>query len=143
MHDRLVYVSRAAPGIGARDAYDIIRVSHNHNSRFGLTGALILIDGHFLQVLEGDPFQVRTLYARIAADPRHTNLELRQSTRIAQLSFASEWMALRHDDGIDAPTRQAHGYAPGFPPDRFDGDRLVAFVSACCRAHLDGQRLAS
>ena len=50
MHDRLVYVSRAALGIGAGEAYDNIRVSHNRNSRYGLTGALILFDGHFLQV---------------------------------------------------------------------------------------------
>jgi hypothetical protein len=140
MYERIVYVSRAAPGIGARDAYDIIRVSHNRNGRYGMTGALLLVDGHFLQVLEGDGFRIRERYARIATDPRHTDVELRQSRRIQQLSFVGEWMALRHDDEIAPHTREAHGYAPGFPTDHFDGDRLVAFAVACCSAHAQSQR---
>ncbi len=142
MLERLVYVSRAATGITARDAYDIIRVSHNRNSRYGLTGALILIDGHFLQVLEGDAFRIRERYARIAADPRHTEVELRQSVRIQELRFADEWMALRHDEEIALATREAYGYSPGFPADRFDGDRLVAFAFACCGMHVEGQQSA-
>lgn len=140
MRERLVYVSRAAPGIGAREAYDIIRVSHNRNSRYGLTGALMLVDGHFLQVLEGDAIRVRERYARIATDPRHTDVVLRQSAGIEQLSFGNDWMAMRLDDEITHATREAHGYSPGFPADRFDGDRLVAFALACCRAHGDGRQ---
>jgi hypothetical protein len=139
MHERIVYVSQVAPGIGARDAYDIIRVAHNRNSRFGLTGALILVDGHFLQVLEGDGFRLRERYARIATDPRHTGVELRQSRSIQELSFVGEWMALRHDGEVDQATRDAHGYVPGFPVDRFDGERLVAFALACCGSHLGGR----
>jgi hypothetical protein len=139
MYERLVYVSCAAPGIGAREAYDIIRVSHNRNSRYSLTGALILVDGFFLQVLEGDAFQLKTRYARIVTDPRHTDVDLRQSTRVQQLSFADDWMALRHDEDITPSMREEFGYRPGFPVERFDGDRLVAFTLACCRAHVDGQ----
>jgi hypothetical protein len=142
MRERLVYVSRAALGIGAREAYDIIRVSHNRNSRYGLTGALILFDGHFLQVLEGDAIRLRERYARIATDPRHTDVVLRQCAAVRHLSFESDWMAMRHDDEITHATRERYGYSPGFPADRFDGDRLVAFALACCRAHVDGQQSA-
>ncbi len=134
MHERVVYVSRAAPGTGAAEAYDIIRVSHNRNSRFGLSGALIFVDGFFLQVLEGDGVSVRERYARILTDPRHTAVEMRQSTQTAQRSFGGDWMALRRDDEIGPAVRQAFGYAPGFPAERFDGDRLVAFALACCAA---------
>ena len=133
MNERIVYTSQAAPGVGAREAYDIIRVSHNRNSQFGLTGALIFLDDHFLQVLEGDGWQLRDRYAVIAADPRHTHVVLRQSIRIDRLSFPDEWMALRHGDGVSAATRLAFGYAPGFPAPQFDGDGLAAFALACCR----------
>jgi hypothetical protein len=139
MYERVVYVSRAAAGIGARDAYDIIRVSHNRNSQYSLSGALILVDGFFLQVLEGDGFQLKARYARIATDPRHTEVDLRQSARVEQLSFADEWMALRHDGDITQAVRDEFGYRPGFPVAHFDGDRLVAFALACCRAHVEGQ----
>lgn len=137
MYERLVYVSRAAASVKAPDAYDIIRVSLNRNSRYGLTGALILIDGYFLQVLEGDTYQVRERFERIATDARHTDVELRQSARIPHLGFADEWMALRHDDEVTHAVRDAFGYAPGFPADRLDGDRLVAFALACCRAQAE------
>lgn len=140
MHERLVYVSRAVPDIGPRDAYDIIRVAQNRNSRYGVTGALILVDGHFLQVLEGDAFRIRERYARIAIDPRHTQIEVRQSRCIQQLTFSDEWMALRHDNEVTQITRETFGYAPGFPADRFDGDRLVAFALACYRAQVPCQQ---
>ncbi len=139
MTERIVYVSRAAPGIAARDAYDIIRVSHNRNSKLGLTGALIFLDGHFLQVLEGDRFRVRERLAAISADPRHSGLELRQTAAAPVRAFADDWMALRLGDGISEATRQAFGYVPGFPPERFNADQLVAFAQACCRDHAVGQ----
>jgi len=135
MSERIVYTSRAAPGVGPREAYDIIRVSHNRNSHYGLTGALILLDDHFLQVLEGDGYALRERYAVIAADPRHTGVSMRQAMTTARPTFPDEWMALRHGDGITDATRRAFGYAPGFPATQFDGDKLVAFALACCREH--------
>lgn len=134
MIERIVYVSRAAPGIGLREAYDIIRTAHNRNRQHNLTGALILIDGHFLQVLEGDAWQVRERFARIATDPRHSHVEVRLQDRVAQPTFGGEWMALRHGDAIPAELRDAHGYVPGMPADRMDGAALVAFAQAACGA---------
>ena len=145
MFERVIYVSRATPGVDAGSVYDIIRVSHNRNSRFGLTGALIFLDGYFLQVLEGDGFQVRDRFSVIAADPRHTDVVLRQSARMPHLTFATEWMALRQGVDILQATKQAFGYAPGFPADRFDADKLAAFTLACCTAYgerTDGAQAA-
>ena len=131
MFERVIYVSRAAEGVGMVDAYDIIRVAHNRNSSFGLTGALVFADGWFAQVLEGEPFHVRERYARIAADPRHHDVDLRQQTPIAELTFPGEWMALRNDDDLGDDLRQEWNYAPGFPADGFDGERLHQFMLAC------------
>jgi hypothetical protein len=69
MLERIVYVSKACKELGARDAYEITRVAHNRNSRCGLTGALIMLDGHFLQVLEGDGFHLDQRLAAIRSDP--------------------------------------------------------------------------
>lgn len=136
MIERIVYVSRAAPGIGLPQAYDIIRTAHNRNRQHHLTGALILIDGHFLQVLEGDRWRLRERFARITADPRHTQLQVRMQGMVAQPTFAGEWMALRHGDAIPAELRAAHGYLPGMPADRMDGPALVAFAQAACGTAL-------
>lgn len=132
MFERVVYVSRAAPGVSARDCYDIIRTAHNRNSRFGLTGALLSLDGHFVQVLEGDRHAVRERFQRIAADPRHTAVDLRQSLSCDTRLFPQDWMALRSDAEIDPEVLSRFGYLPGLPAAHFDGERIAAFVQACC-----------
>lgn len=132
MFERLVYVSRAAPGVGARDCYDIIRVAHNRNSQFGLTGALLLLDGHFVQVLEGDRHRVRERFRVIATDARHTAVELRQSLASDTPLFPQDWMALRSEAEIAPAVKARFGYRPGLPASQFDGERIAAFVQACC-----------
>jgi Sensors of blue-light using FAD len=131
MLERVVYVSRAAAGIGMTDAYDIIRVAHNRNSSFGLTGALLFSDGWFVQVLEGESFCVRERYARIASDPRHEQVDLRQQITIEEPAFPGEWMALKSGSDVDGALKVEFGYEPGFPAERFDGERLHAFMLAC------------
>ncbi|MDO9286167.1 MAG: BLUF domain-containing protein [Aquabacterium sp.] len=135
MFERLVYVSRAAPGITARDCYDIIRVAHNRNSQFGLTGALLFLDGYFIQVLEGDRFRMRERFQVIAADRRHTDVDLRQTVACDETLFTGEWMALRSDAEVDPAVKARFGYRPGLPADAFGGEQIVAFVQACCQQH--------
>ncbi len=129
--DRLVYVSRAAKHVGARDAYDIIRTSHNRNARDGLTGALVFLDGWFLQVLEGDAFHLAQRYARIERDPRHEAIDVREHASKVERLFPAEWMALRLDDDVSAAIREQFAYRPGFPAEQFSPNRLIAFIRAC------------
>jgi Sensors of blue-light using FAD len=131
MLERVVYTSHATAGVGMTDAYDIIRVAHNRNSTFNLTGALLLIDGCFVQVLEGESFYVRERYERIAVDPRHEQVELREQTAIESVSFPGEWMALKSGIDVDEQIKQEFNYEPGFPAESFDGSRLHEFMLAC------------
>jgi hypothetical protein len=135
---RIAYVSRAAGHIGPAETYEIVRGAHNRNRRNGLTGALLFADGHFVQVIEGDPFNVRRRFERIAADPRHHAVTLRLEQPVHERLFADDWMALRLGTELQSGPAEAvcreFGYEPGLPAERFPGPRLVAFVAACCRA---------
>jgi len=130
---RIAYVSRAAEGLGEEAIYDIIRTAHNRNCAAGLTGALLIMDGHFIQVLEGDAFRVRECFKAIAADRRHTDMDLRHSARSRQMIFSDEWMAVRHGSEIPAELKTRFGYQPGLPRELFSGDAVVAFVRVCCQ----------
>ena len=132
MFERLVYVSRAAAGTCASTVYDIIRTSHNRNSALGLTGGLLFIDGHFVQVLEGERVRVRERFERIARDERHSQVEVRHIQASERPVFPGEWMAVRHDAEISPELRAAFAYEPGLPAERFDGERIAAFVLAAC-----------
>lgn len=136
MYEQLVYVSRASPGVGPRDCHDIIRVAHNRNRMLGLTGGLLLLDGHFVQVLEGERQRVQERYAAIARDPRHAAIQLRGQRASDRLRFAGEWMALRHRDELPPGLLEQLGYRPGLPAHLFDAARLVDFVETCCTAPL-------
>ena len=52
----------------------IFKTSIRHNKRDGITGALALPDGTFVQVIEGDKDKVHLLMERIRLDSRHESV---------------------------------------------------------------------
>ena len=136
MLERIVYVSRAAAGVGDRDVYRIIRGAHARNGPEGLTGALIFLDGWFAQLVEGPPAAVGRAFARIAADPRHHGLGLRVRAAALLPLFPGQAMALRLRGCLPEPLLAGFDYRPGFPVDAFPVDVLTEFMVRACRQHL-------
>jgi hypothetical protein len=85
---RLLYASRAVAPIGADDMLRILRQSKANNPAQGITGVLCCSEDIFLQVLEGGRAAVNRLYNRIAADPRHKDVELLSYQHIGERRFA-------------------------------------------------------
>ena len=85
---RLMYASRAVDGTGTDELLAILRQSKARNPENGITGVLCFSEGIFLQVLEGGRSAVNRLYNRIAADPRHTQVELLSYAEIGERRFA-------------------------------------------------------
>ena len=130
---RLVYVSRAAPGLGRADLYAIIRAAHSKNAAAGLSGALIHLDGWFAQVLEGPATALAATFARIRRDPRHQDLTLRSRERALTPLFRGQALALRSRACLDEGLLAAFGYRPGFPVETFPADVLIEFLVRACR----------
>lgn len=75
--ERLVYCSRARVDTGSLQTIsELLGVSRRNNARDGLTGALAVNDGWFLQVIGGPPHAVDSLLDRLGSDPRHTEIEI-------------------------------------------------------------------
>ena len=73
--ERLVYCSRACVDTTSLQALsELLGVSQRNNARDGLTGALAINDGWFLQVIEGPATALDGLLRRLDADPRHAEL---------------------------------------------------------------------
>jgi hypothetical protein len=133
MLERIVYVSRAAPGTGLDTVFGIIRQAHAGNGKAGLTGGLIFLDGGFAQVLEGPRAPLAAAFARIARDPRHQRVELRARERALCRLFQGQAMALRTRACLDQGLLEGFGYRPGFPVERFPADVLIEFAVRACR----------
>jgi hypothetical protein len=126
--ERLVAVSRAAPGVGLPEVFAIIRAAHGRNRAAGLTGALVHLDGWFAQVLEGERAPLTAAFGRIGRDPRHREIELRARERALCRLFRDHAMALRSRACLDQGLLDDFAYRPGFPVERFPSDVLVEFM---------------
>lgn len=89
--ERLVYCSRALVNTDSLQGIsEILGVSQRNNTRDGLTGALAVNDGWFLQVVEGQASALDRLLRRLEADPRHTELVVLSRRSISGRLF-SDW----------------------------------------------------
>jgi hypothetical protein len=89
----LFYRSRQTPEVAADLDYvvgQIIGSAIRRNRAVGLTGLLLVVQGHFVQALEGNIDHVRNTYARIAMDPRHHDLHI-ISQGPAEKRLFGEW----------------------------------------------------
>lgn len=90
---RLIYRSRQAADFSADLDFEvgqIIGTAIRRNRAVGLTGLLLVIQGHFIQALEGNIDEVRATYARISMDPRHCDLHI-ISQSVAENRLFAEW----------------------------------------------------
>lgn len=90
---RLMYASRAV-NLGPMDIKDILSSSQRNNQALGITGALCLSNGIFLQCLEGERSVVNALYHRILADRRHNGTEILAYDEVVKRMFTGWSMGL-------------------------------------------------
>lgn len=88
----ITYFSTAVESTTERNIVDIVEFSRTKNARLGITGVLLYVNGHIVQVLEGQQAAVEDLYKSIQADPRHTNVQTVISHPIAQRLFSHWYM---------------------------------------------------
>lgn len=116
---RLIYRSHSRiPDASERQELgDILRTARANNAAAGLTGALLLYNNWFAQVLEGPEDKVMTLFERIRADKRHDAVEIRQQSPAAPRLFTRWAMANvgEHNEPDIPLTATRDGVAEGAP----------------------------
>jgi hypothetical protein len=87
----IVYLSRADDSFRSRDLRHALKLAASqYNGQHDITGLLIYSRGIFVQVIEGPETAVRSLYADICVDSRHSEIELLCDAMIPLRRF-SEW----------------------------------------------------
>lgn len=99
MLHHVIYLSRATVvGFNDQQLQHSLRQATARNTALGVTGILLYGQEQFLQVLEGEPERVQTLYAHIRQDPRHREVTTYADKTIAQRAFAGWAMAYHPQD---------------------------------------------
>ena len=103
---RIVYRSRSRiePARSGLALSDILGVARSRNTALGITGALMLYQDWFAQVLEGDETRVRALFATIRDDGRHGSVQVTEQLGGVRRTFSRWAMAHVGEHGQpDAP----------------------------------------
>lgn len=87
---QVIYSSEASTPMQLDELEEVLVQARASNDAKGITGALVYVEGVFLQILEGDAEVVRDLMARISKDLRHQEVTVLKEGEAVSASF-SDW----------------------------------------------------
>lgn len=125
---RLLYVSRAVEKDSPRVIESILESSRSHNMGNGITGVLCYGGGVFLQAIEGGRSAVNTLYNHIAADKRHTGVELLHYQEITERRFGGWTMGQVNLSKLNTSIVLKYSEKPEFDPYAVSGQVSLALL---------------
>ena len=95
---QVIYISQATRPLDAGEIHDLVRKAATNNKKLEITGALLFLEGSFVQVLEGDSEAIGELLGKLSRDSRHCNLRLLSDIQIDSRQFKHWSMGL-----VDTP----------------------------------------
>jgi hypothetical protein len=87
---RIIYLSSATKFMSDFELNNLLEMARVNNKTKSITGLLLYIDGDFIQIIEGDDFEVNNLYSNIQFDKRHKNIICVSDEKITKRQFP-EW----------------------------------------------------
>ena len=92
---QLAYVSTASEHFDKVTLRDMLKEFNQRNTKAGITGTLLYMDGQFMQVLEGMAEAVTATFNRIRRDPRHHGIIILLQGAVQERRFSAWSMAFR------------------------------------------------
>ncbi len=87
---RIIYTSVSSTPMQQDNLEDLLEQAQGNNRGKGITGALVYVNGVFLQILEGERDAVQQLMQSISRDFRHERVTVLQAGDVAAAAF-SDW----------------------------------------------------
>lgn len=89
------YMSNQANVLSEKDIENLLFQIREKNKRLAITGLLLLIQGKFIQYIEGPEKEIENVYKKIKNDPRHNDLLLLDRGELEERQFNDWSMAYR------------------------------------------------
>lgn len=84
---RIIYLSSATKFMSDFELHNLLKIARANNKIKNITGLLLYIDGDFIQIIEGDEFEINNLYSNIQFDNRHKNIICVSDQKIVKRQF--------------------------------------------------------
>lgn len=118
---RLIYTSKAKP---PADNQAILEGAQSRNETLGITGGLVIVDGVFLQYLEGPAAEVSWLFEKILQDERHYGVKVLECRPIPKRLFDDWKMGVL--SWVDETKMIFRSFSPGHTLDLYETDPSTA-----------------
>lgn len=107
MLSQLVYVSTRKSNCTTEEIEKILASCKKNNPALDITGVLLYSDNKFLQLVEGEPKELKGLYDKIKEDHRHKNCVMISYSPIQERSFPNWHMGSKKlaDDTVNFNTQ--------------------------------------
>jgi len=117
MH-HIMYLSTALVLVPEAELKAMLTRWRQNNSRDQITGMLLYSGEHYVQLIEGDEADLRSLYAKITKDYHHTHIITLADGPINQRSFENWSMGFRSVDEASLAGLKGYIHPDGvtFPP---------------------------
>ena len=139
MLERLVYASHASAS-DSQDVAAILDWSRRVNPGLGVTGVLCLLDGVYMQCLEGEHDVLDLLFASIRIDRRHRDVTPLDRREVPRRMFADWSMALL--EWNDNTRDIFRSFSPGRKLDLYANDPGTAAPMLRALVRAPGWKLA-
>jgi hypothetical protein len=101
-------MSNQANVLNEKDIEDLLFQVREKNKRLAITGLLLLIQGKFIQYIEGPKNEIDKVYKKIKTDPRHNDLLLLDKGDLEERQF-SDW-SMAYQKVKDSEIEKLIGY---------------------------------
>jgi hypothetical protein len=136
---QLVYASNPSPESPV-DLENILVTARGRNKKLHVTGYLCFRNDSFLQVLEGSPAAVSSVYSSIANDRRHCNVVLLGYERAVGRRFSTWSMGYVADFGDGQGILLRYSGQAEFEPHQMDHRSAIEFLSDASGARRPSSR---
>jgi hypothetical protein len=136
---QLVYASNPSPESPV-DLENLLITARARNKRSHVTGYLCFRNNSFLQVLEGSPSAVSSVFSSIANDRRHSNVVLLGYEKVVCRRFSTWSMGYVADFGDGQGVLLRYSGLAEFEPHAMDHRSAVEFLSDVSGARRAGGR---
>ena len=96
-----IYASAATRPFSTAELTALLQRARETNEGLGVTGMLLHVEGSFFQVIEGPEHVLRTLFSRISADKRHSQVTKIIWEPIAERTFDAWTMGFHQISRVD------------------------------------------
>ena len=121
---RLVYMSKSVKLMDQASLLDILTPARAFNQVHKISGLLLYKDQSFIQLLEGDPEHVDTLYRRISQDKRHFRVKTLIQESTSERLFGDWSMGFQNLDTY-VPPSEVDGFSK-FMTKQFDVSEFLS-----------------